>query len=338
MKILFVCTGNTCRSPMAAALLAKAAAESGLRIEVLSAGTGAAEYQPATPEALGAMRDLDIDLSAHRSRRLSADLVAAADLILTMTAAQRATVRLLAPEAAGKVFTLLDFAGTGTGHPGQEVTVSQSNPSQSSPVECDIPDPIGQPLEHYRRCAAILQDAVRAVVGRLSAMEPATEARRGEGGAMRVALGGDHGGYRLKEAVKGWLDELGVAYEDFGAHSLDSVDYPDYARVVAERVASGEFDRGILVCGTGIGMAIAANKVPGVRAALCHDVFSARATREHNDSNVLTLGERVVGPGLARAIVEAWLEAGFGGGRHVQRVEKIRAIEEAYSQCRREKY
>lgn len=151
---------------------------------------------------------------------------------------------------------------------------------------------------------------------------------------MRVALGADHGGYRLKEEIKEWLDEMGIAYEDFGTKSPDSVDYPDYARIVAEKVAAGEFERGILVCGTGIGMCIAANKVPGVRAALVHDVFSARATREHNDANVLTLGERVVGPGLARAIVEAWLETKFAGGRHERRVEKIKAIEENYGGCR----
>ncbi len=151
---------------------------------------------------------------------------------------------------------------------------------------------------------------------------------------MRVALAADHGGYQLKEAIKGWLSELGIEAEDFGTHAPDSVDYPDYARVVAEKVAAGEFDRGILVCGTGIGMSIAANKVPGIRAALCHDVFSARATREHNDSNVLALGERVIGQGLARAIVEAWLGTEFAGGRHAGRVEKIRAIENAYRGCR----
>ena len=148
---------------------------------------------------------------------------------------------------------------------------------------------------------------------------------------MRVALGADHGGYRLKEAIKRWLDEMGIAWEDCGTYGPDPVDYPDYARKVAEKVAAGECDRGILVCGTGIGMCIAANKVPGIRAALCHDVFSARATREHNDSNVLTLGERVVGEGLARAIVEAWLTTEFAGGRHARRVDKIKEIEKAYS-------
>jgi ribose 5-phosphate isomerase B len=144
---------------------------------------------------------------------------------------------------------------------------------------------------------------------------------------LRVALGADHGGFQLKEAIKGWLSELGVEWADFGTFSEESCDYPDYAREVAIRVARGEYDRGILVCGSGIGMCIAANKVPGVRAALCHDVYSARVTREHNDSNVLTMGARVVGPGLAREILEVWLKTPFAGERHARRVAKIGELE-----------
>jgi ribose 5-phosphate isomerase B len=148
---------------------------------------------------------------------------------------------------------------------------------------------------------------------------------------MKIALGSDHGGFRLKEEIKRLLDSLQLAYEDFGCTCEDSVDYPDYALPVAEKVAAGEFDRGILVCGTGIGMSIAANKIPGVRCALVHDTFSARATREHNDSNILALGERVVGPGLALDIVKVWLETEFQGGRHARRVEKIQQIEARYA-------
>ena len=124
------------------------------------------------------------------------------------------------------------------------------------------------------------------------------------------------------------LTELGVSYEDFGPQTDDSVDYPDYARPVAEGVQSGQFDRGILICGTGIGISIAANKFKGIRCALVHDVFSAKATRCHNDSNVLAMGERVIGPGLAREIVATWLNTDFEGGRHTNRVAKISAIEE----------
>lgn len=145
---------------------------------------------------------------------------------------------------------------------------------------------------------------------------------------MHVIIGSDHGGYRLKEEIKKWLEEKGIAFEDVGCHCPDSVDYPDYALPVAKRVAKGEFDRGILVCGTGIGMSIAANKVKGVRCAVVSDTFSARMSREHNDANVLAIGERVVGPGLAREIVEVFLKTEFAGGRHRRRVEKIGALEE----------
>lgn len=144
---------------------------------------------------------------------------------------------------------------------------------------------------------------------------------------MKVALGSDHGGFNLKEAIKGLLSDKGVPYTDFGTDSTASCDYPDIARPVAEAVARGEYDRGILICGTGIGMSITANKVRGVRAALCHDTFSARATRQHNDANVLCLGGRVIGPGLALDVVATWLGTDFEGGRHARRVEKISALE-----------
>ena len=113
---------------------------------------------------------------------------------------------------------------------------------------------------------------------------------------MKVAIGSDHGGINIRQEIISLLEELGIVYKDFGCECGASVDYPDYAIPVAEAVANGEFDRGILICGTGIGMSIAANKVKGVRCALVHDVFSAKATREHNDTNVLAMGERVVGP------------------------------------------
>ncbi|MCK8824594.1 ribose 5-phosphate isomerase B [Fuchsiella alkaliacetigena] len=144
---------------------------------------------------------------------------------------------------------------------------------------------------------------------------------------MQIALGSDHGGYQLKEEIKKLLTEMDLKYSDYGTKSTESVDYPDFAIQVAEAVAKGEAERGILVCGTGIGMSIVANKVKGVRAALCHDLFSAQATREHNDSNVLALGERVVGRGLALEIVKVWLNTDFEGGRHQRRVDKIKEIE-----------
>lgn len=145
---------------------------------------------------------------------------------------------------------------------------------------------------------------------------------------MRVALASDHAGFEFKEALKAWLEELGHEYQDFGCPSTDSVDYPDYGRPAAEAVAAGRFDRGILVCGSGIGMSITANKVRGIRAALVHDLLSAQLTREHNDSNVLCLGQSIVGRVLALEIARVWLGGEFAGGRHTCRVDKIRALEE----------
>lgn len=142
-----------------------------------------------------------------------------------------------------------------------------------------------------------------------------------------MAVAGDHGGFVLKREVLRFLKERGIKYTDYGCFSEESVDYPDYALQVAEKVASGEYDKGILCCGTGIGMSIAANKVHGIRAALCHDTFSARASREHNDANILAMGQRVIGPGLAVEIVRVWLESGFEGGRHARRLEKIKSFE-----------
>lgn len=144
---------------------------------------------------------------------------------------------------------------------------------------------------------------------------------------MKVAIASDHGGLIIKAEIKKLMDELDIQYEDFGCECDSSVDYPDYAIPVAEKVVTGEYDRGILICGTGIGMSIAANKVRGIRCALCHDVFSAKVTREHNDTNILAMGERVVGPGLAREIAKAWLLGEFEGGRHGRRVDKITEYE-----------
>lgn len=147
---------------------------------------------------------------------------------------------------------------------------------------------------------------------------------------MKIAIGSDHGGFNLKADIMNYLDELGYEYADFGTYSADSVDYPDIAQVVAHKVVSGEFTRGILLCGTGIGIGIAANKINGIRAALCHDTFSAHASREHNNANILTMGERVIGRGLARDIVRIWLQTEFEGGRHAIRVDKIQKLEGEY--------
>ena len=139
-----------------------------------------------------------------------------------------------------------------------------------------------------------------------------------------IGLGCDHGGYALKEEIKKHLEDRGIAYKDFGCDSDASVDYPIYAKKVAHAVAAGECSEGILICGTGIGVSMAANKVKGVRAALCHDCFSAQATKEHNNANVLTMGARVIGPGLALKIVDTFLDTPFSNDeRHVRRVAML---------------
>lgn len=139
-----------------------------------------------------------------------------------------------------------------------------------------------------------------------------------------IAIGCDHGGYELKKEIEAYLDSRGLEYRDYGCDSTDSVDYPIYARKVAHAIVEGECERGILICGTGIGISIAANKVKGIRAAVCGDCFSAEATRLHNDANIVALGARVTGPGLAVRIVDTFLHTEFSSvDRHIRRVEMI---------------
>ena len=146
---------------------------------------------------------------------------------------------------------------------------------------------------------------------------------------MKIAIGCDHGGINLKPVLVDYLNKKGIEFKDFGTFDKTSTDYNEYGELVANAVASGEYEKGILICGTGIGMSIVANKVKGVRCGHCHDVFSAKMTRLHNDANVLALGERVVGPGLFLEIVEAFLFTEFSNDeRHERRVNKIKALEE----------
>lgn len=150
------------------------------------------------------------------------------------------------------------------------------------------------------------------------------------GGAnVKLIIGCDHGGWELARHLATWLEAAGHTVKAIGATDGESTDYPPVAQTVAQAVASGEYERGILVCGSGIGVSIAANKVPGIRCALCHDELTARLSRQHNDSNVLALGGRLVGPTLAEAIVKTWLETPFEGGRHARRIGQIAEIEQS---------
>lgn len=274
---------------MAQALMKKIRSDA----EVESAGIFAIEGASASDGAIEAMKEKGITLH-HSSKPLTQELVDWATVIVTMTHGHKLAVLEMFPNVEHKVKTLSEYAGKGI---------------------FDIQDPFGGSVEIYKETARQIEELLH-------------EANKGgQKRKMRVAIGSDHGGFRLKEEIKALLDEMGIEYIDVGCVSCDSVDYPDYAIPVAEMVSKKEVDRGILICGTGIGMSIAANKVKGVRCALVHDVFSAKATREHNDSNILAMGERVIGPGLAREITKVWLETEFAGGRHERRVSKITEYE-----------
>lgn len=176
---------------------------------------------------------------------------------------------------------------------------------------------------------AVVRQVVEEVLGNspeLASEEP----RAGGGGEKSVAIGADHGGFALKEILMGWLREAGFAVTDCGTFSSEACDYPDFAHEVARRVSDGSCRNGVIVDGAGIGSAMVANKVPGVRAALCYDLSSARNSREHNHANVLTLGAGLIGVALAKQILETFLETSWGPDRHARRVEMITAVEKRY--------
>ena len=176
----------------------------------------------------------------------------------------------------------------------------------------------------------LVRAAVEEALGMTAGASASGSSAPAAGPEKTVALGADHGGLAMKEDLKGYLAELGYAVLDCGTNNAEPVDYPDFAYAVARLVAEGRAARGIMIDGAGIGSCMAANKVPGVRAAMCYDLSTAVNSREHNDANVLTLGGGLIGANLARQIVNTWLGTAFGGGRHARRVDKIMAIEKRY--------
>ncbi len=312
-SVLFVCTGNTCRSVMAEYLLRHYAQELDLNIEAASAGLAAFGGDTATEQTVAALGELGIEAGSHRSRRMHAQLLQQYDLILAMTEQHRRALLELVPaaerhELSEKVILLKEY-GERKASSGQDL---------GGEIEKDIQDPFGQPLDIYRRIRDEIAGVVKQMVGHWALKKEKK---------MRIVIGADHGGFGAKREVVQFLRERGSPVEDWGTHSEESCDYPDIAHKVARAVAAGDFDLGILICGTGIGVSMSANKVPGIRAALCHDTYSARMARKHNDSNVLCLGERVTGIGLMQDIVAAYLNSEFEGGRHSRRVEKIEQLD-----------
>ena len=302
--ILFVCTGNLCRSPMAEGLFRKAVADRP-DFRVVSAGLGAPNGQPPSAHAVQAMRELGLDISAIRSRPLTAELVHDAAYLFGMTRGHVDAITLLYPQAADRVFLLREFDET------------------LEAFEKDITDPIGASYAFYCQCRDQIEQGIASMlkfIDQTSAnASPAAEPPE----AVSLALGADHAGFALKEALKAHLQKRGVRATDLGTDSAEPADYPDYAQAVAQSVARRRHSLGLLICGTGIGMSMAANKVPGVRAAVACDEAMAALARQHNDANILCLGGRVVSEELARKIVDAFLGARFEGGRHQTRVTKI---------------
>ena len=301
--VLFICTGNICRSPMAEGIFRHVVQGHG-NYRVLSAGLGAMHGQAPSEHAVQATKELGIDISGQRSRMLTAEMVQQAYYIFGMTHSHVDTVMVLYPQAAEKTFLLREFDDT------------------LDTFEKDISDPIGGSYEVYLNCRDQIE---QGIVSLLRFIEQNDFVHGGGGGkAAAVAIGADHGGFEMKEALKKHLAEHGISVADYGALSKQpSDDYPDFAQSVGQSVANHHGQVGILICTSGIGMSITANKIPGVRAALVADVEAAAMTRQHNDANVLCLGAKNTPTANAKEIVDAFLNARFEGGRHERRVHKM---------------
>ncbi len=301
--ILFVCTGNICRSPMAEYIFRRRVGpKSGVVAQ--SAGMAALKGNPPSEEAVQALGEWKIDLHPHRSRPISPDLIKSADLILVMTELQRQDLVRAYPEAVKRIFLLKSFGTEGKNG--------------------DIPDPIGLPLSMYRHTRDEIDRAISDLI--LYMMDRGLMAKPVEAKVkpMKMAIGADHAGLDLKEEIRKQLEQKKIEITDVGTFNKDSCDYPDFARAVAQKVSDGAVDQGILVCASGIGMSIAANKFPRVRAALCVNSQMAKMARMHNDANVLALGSTLVKKEDIAAILDAWLTTPFeAGGRHERRRGKI---------------
>ena len=299
-KILFVCTGNICRSPMAEGFFRELMKERG-EYEALSAGLAALDGQPPSAHAVTAMAELGLDISAQRSAQVTPELVDAVDYIFGVTFGHVENLVRCFPLAREKMFLLREFV--------EELPMERK----------DIADPIGGDLGVYQTCRNQIKQGVESIIPFIEQQTTAPKS----GGANTIAIAADHGGFELKQSLKEHLEAQGVAVQDYGPASDDSCDYPDFAQAVGKSVASGQHAMGVLICKSGIGMSIAANKIAGVRAALVTDAESAALTRAHNDANVICFGANQTGAETAKGIVDAFVKSAFEGGRHARRVDKL---------------
>lgn len=272
---------------------------------IASAGVETVFGQSPHESTIKAMEELGVDISHLRSSVLSKGMVEEADYIFGMTRKHIDQVVKEFPQAAEKVFLLREF----------EDALAQE--------EKDIADPIGGSIGVHIHCRNQIEQAIQFLIGYLERWDVITTSTEEPKVMESVALGSDHAGFELKEFLKEHLQKNRVRIKDFGPETNHSADYPDFARAVSQSVASGHFEIGILICGTGIGMSIAANKQPGIRAGLVHDEHTARLARRHNNANVLCLGARQTTPELAIKMIDAFFDSHFEGGRHQRRISKL---------------
>jgi RpiB/LacA/LacB family sugar-phosphate isomerase len=284
-------------------------------IEVSSAGVSTGWGHPPSPHAVEVLRPWGIDISGQRSQPLTEELVEEATHLFVMTRGHLETIQMFFPEAAEKTFLLREFE------------------EDARPGNLDVPDPIGLSIGAYFETRDTIKRALPSILKFIDASPSMTSPQPSPSvqtvtadRPLRIAIGADHGGVEVRQAVHDYLSRKGHVVTDFGAFSHESVDYPDFAETVCRDVINAQADFGILVCKSGIGMSIAANRYPQIRAALLTNAEDARTTRQHNDSNVLVLGQNHIAPAQVGPILEAFLNTKFEGGRHERRVSKLEQL------------